>query len=132
MHRYLLLGLLLLSLLAGCRKEDPSIRFEDLNLEAANPQHGESLFSQTLEDAPACSTCHRLDGNQSAGPALNGYAERAATRVEGQSAAEYSYESILRPSRHVVSGFSNVMYAKYEAVLNASDLADLIAYLLTL
>ena len=56
----------------------------------------------------------------------------AAARVAGQSAREYLYWSILRPGRYVVAGYSNIMYAGYEERLEAADIADLIAYLLTL
>ena len=37
----------------------------------------------------------------------------------------------LRPGQHLVAGYSNLMYADYEDSLQAADLADLIAYLLT-
>ena len=56
----------------------------------------------------------------------------AATRVSGQSAEQYLYWSIVRPGQHLVAGYSNLMYAEYEDSLEAADIADLIAYLLTL
>ena len=74
-----------------------------------------------------------IAGQHSAiGNSLAGLAAVAAERVAGQSAEAYLYWSILRPGRHLVAGYSNIMYAGYEDSLEAADIADLIAYLLTL
>ena len=71
--------------------------------------------------------------NQSGiGNSLAGLAEIAGSRVGGQSAEEYLYWSVLRPGRYLVASYSNIMFADYEERLEALDLADLIAYLLTL
>jgi hypothetical protein len=63
---------------------------------------------------------------------LQGYAAVAATRVEGLSAEAYTRESIMRPAAFLVSGFPNVMYNQYAQRLTPQQMADLIAYLLTL
>src|SRR5690606_10159088 len=97
--------------------------------DAAN---GEALFTQAISGAPACSTCHSLDGSALVGPTLQGYAEIAAARVEGESAQDYTYTSIVQPAAHVVNGFPNAMYNQYGQRLSAQQLSDLIAYLLTL
>ena len=57
---------------------------------------------------------------------------RSRRRASRTVRAEYLYWSILRPGRYVVAGYSNIMYAGYEEGLEAADIADLIAYLLTL
>ncbi len=120
-------------LLAACAAEPPRIPFTALDFSLADAGSGEKLFSQSHNEAPACAACHAIDGADSGiGNALAGLADVAGQRVAGQSAAEYLYWSILRPGQYLVAGYSNVMYADYEETLEAADLADLIAWLLTL
>lgn len=84
---------------------------------------GEQIFSQT------CSGCHgEADG---AGPARPGMGERAATRVEGQSAEEYLHESIVDPSAYVVEGFGDIMPKDYEEQFSEEEIASLVAYIMT-
>lgn len=116
--------------LAACAPEDPPYQLDDLL--AGDAQRGATLFEQSVGGAPACISCHTLDGGASAGPSLDGYGTVAATRVKGQSAAAYTFYSILRPAKHIVRGYSNVMPADYAGKLSAQDVADLIAYLLSL
>ena len=131
--RYFTLALIGLLLLAACSAERPRIPFEALDLDLADAGSGEKLYGQSNNDAPACAACHAIDGvSTGIGNALAGLATVAAERVAGQSAAEYLYWSILRPGQHLVAGYSNLMYADYENSLEAADIADLIAYLLTL
>ncbi|MYD09782.1 MAG: cytochrome c [Chloroflexi bacterium] len=131
-HVKLLLALSAL-LLAACSAEPPRIAFEGLDFELADPGSGEKLFNQSNNEAPACAACHAITGTGSSiGNSLAGLAAVATERVAGQSAAEYLYWSIVRPGQHLVAGYSNLMYADYEDSLEAADLADLIAYLLTL
>ncbi len=118
---------------AACSVEPPRIAFDSLDFDLADAGSGEKLFNQSNNEAPACSTCHSVTGEQSSiGNALAGLAGTAEDRVAGQSAEEYLYWSVLRPGRNLVAGYSNIMYAEYEDRLEASDLADLIAYMLTL
>jgi len=126
------LALALSFLLAACAAEPPRIPFADLDFSLADVGSGEKLFGQSLNEAPACAACHSLDGSAGIGNSLAGLADVAGARVAGQSAAEYLYWSILRPGQHLVAGYANVMYADYEAVLEAADLADLIVWLLAL
>ncbi len=131
--RPLTLTLLGVLLLAACSVEPPRISFDRLDFDLADAGSGEKLYNQSNNEAPACSACHAIDGASSGiGNSLAGLAAVAAERVAGQSAREYLYWSILRPGRHLVAGYSNLMYADYEDSLEAADLADLIAYLLTL
>lgn len=94
--------------------------------------HGAELFTQQVGGAPACSTCHTLDGTTLVGPSLQGYAARAAARVENQSAQDYTHTSIVQPAAFIVEGFGNTMYTQYGQRLSAQEIADLTAYLLTL
>ena len=119
--------------MAACSADAPRIPFGSLDFALADAGSGEKLFSQSNNDAPACAACHSISGASSGiGNALAGIAAVAAERVANQSAEEYLYWSILRPGRHLVDGYANIMYAGYEDSLEAADLADLIAYMLSL
>lgn len=127
--RYIGLLVLLAALLAGCAaSEAPSAE----TLPPGDAGRGSALFTQAVNGAPACSTCHTLDGTTLVGPSLQGYASRAGTRVANLSADAYTYESIARPPAHLVEGFGNAMYAQYARALTPQQFADLIAYLLSL
>ena len=120
-------------LVSACSADAPRIAFEELDFALADAGSGEKLFNQSNNEAPACAACHAISGASSGiGNSLAGIAGLAAGRVAGQSAEEYLYWSILRPGQHLVAGYSNIMYARYEDSLQAADLADLIAYLLSL
>jgi cytochrome c551/c552 len=95
----------------------------------ADPDRGE-----TLSLSAGCIGCHALDPNQfMAGPTWHNMAEIAATRVEGESAGLYLYRSIMEPNAYIVEGYQpNIMLQIYDDTLAEQDLADIIAYLLTL
>lgn len=102
--------------------------------DAAN---GEKLYNQTVigsASAPGCVTCHSLEpGVVLVGPSHAGVATRAGSYVEGMSAEEYLRESIMDPDAHVVEGFSpGVMYQNFGEELQAREVNDLIAYMMTL
>lgn len=119
--------------LVGCEAEPPQHPLSDINMSVADAGSGEKLFNQSHEDAPACSSCHVVDTDaKGIGPSLKGIAPIAGNRVSGQDATEYLYWSIVRPARYLVTGYSNVMYSKYDEVFASEDIADLIAYLQTL
>ena len=129
----LVLILLCALIMSGCGADEPGIAFEDLDFALADAGSGEKLFNQSNDEAPACAACHAISGESSGiGNSLARIAEVAAARVESQSAREYLYWSILRPGKHLVAGYANTMYAAYEDSLEAADIADLIAYLLSL
>lgn len=98
---------------------------------------GEDLYNQVVigpNSAPGCITCHSLEeGVVLTGPSHAGLGARAGDYVEGMSAEEYLRESILEPDAHIVEGFTpGVMYQNYAEELQARDVNDLVAYLLTL
>lgn len=134
-HHCFALALVLLGALlsAGCSADAPRIPFDSLDFALADAGSGEKLFNQSNKEAPACAACHSISGESSGiGNSLAGIAAVAAERVAGQSAEEYLYWSILRPGQRLAAGYANIMYADYEDSLEAADIADLIAYLLTL
>ena len=60
-----------------------------------------------------CGACHAVSGIAGAqgriGPALDGLAQRASTRILGQSAETYIRQSIEDPNAYVVKGFLKLM-----------------------
>lgn len=120
----------LIALLAAACNSSPEVTLADLP--GGDAARGAELFSQALNGAPACSSCHNPDATTLVGPGMEGYSQRAATQVQGQSAEAYTFTSITQPAAHIVSGFPNTMYTQYGRQLSAQQIADLIAYLLTL
>jgi len=101
-------------------------------------ERGSQLFQESVNNAPACVACHAWTevafsryGTQT-GPNLYGVGNRAGTRLAGVSAREYLEQSILEPAVHLAEDYQNNMYQDYADHLSDQDLADLIAYLLTL
>jgi mono/diheme cytochrome c family protein len=100
--------------------------------------NGEELF---LRSSYICTSCHgNPDGSVAAlvGPDLSQIATDGATRVEGYSAAQYVYESILDPMAFtapdcpngpcVAGGMPNIFATSMSA--NPQDMSDILAYLL--
>lgn len=102
------------------------------DLPEGDAANGEELFDQRINSAPACTGCHQIDTIRRVGPGLAGYADRAATTVDGQDAAEYTYNAIVNPASYLVEGYPNVMHAGYGNDWNDQQIADIIAYLLSL
>lgn len=103
----------------------------------SDPNNGERWFNTEFETSSGiwvCSTCHSLvEGEVKVGPSLYGIAERAATRVEGQLAERYIYNSIVHPNEYVVEGFAQgLMPQNYAEILTETQLLELTAYLMTL
>ena len=91
---------------------------------------GEQLYNTSVNNTPACNSCHIA--GQTGSPDLTGYSEVADSRVPGESAHEYTFWAIAEPGRHVLEGYGNAMYNQYDNKLTPQDIADLIAYMLTL
>jgi len=138
MRNYLIL-LIILCFAAGCGViVEPSLAPTAAPSPApivGSAERGIEIFMQGVNDSPPCSTCHQVvSGGMgfSLGPNLQGVGERAATRIEGTDAETYLEHSILDPHSFVVSGYRDIMYPDYSTHFNEQDLADVIAYLLTL
>ncbi len=113
-------------------------------LPPGNAAHGQQLFAQQVKqesglNAP-CTACHSLTpGEIKVGPSLAGIATRGATREPGKTAEQYIRESIQQPNAFIVpddpkfqSNGKSVMPEGLGNAMSPQDLADLIAYLLTL
>ena len=128
------LVLLLLLVACGGGGEAPASGGDSAVGDAAN---GEKLYNQTVigsASAPGCVTCHSLEPDVVlVGPSHAGLAGRAGAYKEGMSAEDYLRESLTDPDAHLVEGFTpGVMYQKFGEDLQAREINDLIAYMLTL
>jgi mono/diheme cytochrome c family protein len=82
-----------------------------------------------------CGGCHTIEGLSAGtvGPKQTNIGSVAATRVAGMSAEEYITQSVLDPSAYVVDGYpDNVMPKNYSELLEPNQLADLVAFFLSL
>lgn len=106
--------------------EEMQAAFDELP--AGDEARGEQTFL-----AQPCHTCH---ADLPLGPAFLGeppLGTRAATRRPGYSAEVYLYESIVEPNAYVIPGFQkDIMPAEYGETLTDQELADLVAYLLSM
>ena len=111
-------------------------------LPTGNVAAAEQLFASTGEGGLGCAACHTLADasllddpsllDHFQGPALFGIADRAGTTREGYSAEEYLRESIVLPAEFLAEGYPlTVMPRSFGARMDAQDLADLIAFLMT-
>lgn len=129
--RRLLPGAIALTFLAGCAA----------GARDGDPLAGEKLFTgktpiaSTRGTVPACAGCHGItpDGRSPLGPSLWGVADRARTRVRGMTATEYLRQSVLDPDAVLVDNYQEgIMFRGYRDSLSEQQIADLVAYLLTL
>ena len=102
-----------------------------------DPVKGKVLFETFQENAGSgysCSNCHLPDSEKTnIGPGLLNIKDRAATRIEGLTAAEYIYESIINSMSYTVEGFEvDLMPQNWPEIYNDLEIFDIVAYLLTL
>lgn len=129
--RIVLLVLIPLALgVIACQPED--LGFDVNDLPTGDAARGAQIFDQSINGASSCSACHAVNGGAKSGPSLENYGAVAADRVKDQDAETYTFTSILRPAKHIVQGYSNVMPSDYAEKLSRQDIADLIAYLVSL
>jgi mono/diheme cytochrome c family protein len=130
MSRVLVIIVTVLLLMTACNANPPSVvSLTDIPAEG-DAARGEVLYNTGKDLAPACAGCHLP--NSPASPDLAGFGERAATQVDSESAHEYAFYSITEPGRFIVPGYGNAMYNQYDEALTEQEIADLIAYILTL
>lgn len=117
--------------------ETPMLSPIDRMVAVRNADNGAALFVTFQENAGSgysCSNCHLVDSEKAnLGPGLLNIRDRAATRVEGQSAAEYIYESIKEPAAYLVEDFdAELMPRNWSELYTDLEIFDIVAYLLTL
>lgn len=106
----------------------PVPRFADLP--PGDARRGEALFRGGAQ--PPCISCH-IFGQTAAAPDLQRNAPEWDRRKPGMSAQEYLLESIWNPNAYIVQGYQpNIMPQIYSRQLTPQQIADLIAYLMTL
>lgn len=105
----------------------------------ADAANGEALYNRATlgkKSAEGCVSCHNFDaseGDETSAPYTVGTATKAESRVPGLSAEEYILESIVNPDAYLVDGFvAGVMYQSWGEDLSEQEIADIVAYLLTL
>jgi cytochrome c551/c552 len=98
-------------------------------LAAADPSNGEKVALVN-----GCGGCHSTDPAVTmTGPTWHNVADTATNRVAGESPALYIHDSIVNPGGFVVPNYPDgVMPRTFAETIPMEDLADLVAYLLTL
>lgn len=111
---------------------DPIVRLVSIR----DAENGQELFNTVYADAGtrSCATCHLVDvPDKLLGPSMLGIPERAGTRVEGQVAERYLYNSIVNPNEYIVEDYpENLMPTNWHDILSDTEIYDIIAYLMTL
>jgi len=110
-----------------------TINFRDMHI--PDPRMGEKIYYETAAGVNAgCRICHSLEKDEVIiGPSFYGIASRAGARIPGMTAEEYLRQSIIEPNAFIVSGFpEGQMIQNFGQILNDEQIADLIAFLMTL
>lgn len=106
-------------------------------LPVGNPAAGDTAFNLTY----GCYACHgnpTQQGSNAVGPWAGEFKNVGPTRVEGYTAADYLYESILLPSAYIApecpsgpcAGPPSGMPNNFGQRLSLQDMADILSYLL--
>jgi len=113
----------------------PALSPIDRLVAVRDAENGAALFATFQEAANyACSNCHLADSEKTnLGPGLLNIKDRAATRVEGMSAAEYIFQSIVDSKSYTVEGFDpELMPQNWAEIYSDLQIFDIVAYLMTL
>jgi mono/diheme cytochrome c family protein len=132
MRIYVVLSIVIL-LLTACSSDEGDTNtpgVEAVSITDGDATRGAELFNATINRQPSCASCHSLDGSAGVGPTLAGFGAVARVRVEGESAHEYAYSSLVDPGAYLVGDHANVMPATYSEMFTRQELADLVAYIL--
>ncbi len=107
------------------------------DLPVGDPVSGETLYNLTY----GCAACHgdiNTAGSNQVGPWAGDFKITGATRIEGYTAADYQYESILLPSAFIApdcpngacAGPPSAMPANFGQRMNPQHMADVLSFLL--
>lgn len=86
---------------------------------------GDAGSGEALHTSLGCAACHSIADDVIVGPGWQGLYARAGDRTDLE-ADDYLVQSITKPSKFIVEGFTNVMPAF--DYLSDQELADLIAF----
>ena len=86
---------------------------------------GDASSGEALHTSLGCAACHSVADDVIVGPGWQGLYARAGDRTDLE-ADDYLVQSITKPSKFIVEGFTNVMPAF--DYLSDQELADLIAF----
>lgn len=128
---------------------DPDLCGEEGIVAVEWPENFDELPAGDAANGPAayqtygCFACHGdpqgASSSATVGPWLGNIGNDASTRVEGLSAAQYIYESIMDPNAFIAPQCPNgpcpepsPMRMDYPNIMNEQDMADLVEYYLTL
>ncbi len=91
-----------------------------------NEPRGEVLFEEN------CAGCHNVeaDGSLMRGPSLYRIGEWAGSRIEGMSAEEYVFQSIVAPDAYRAESAQGMMPGRFAEELPHQDLLSITAYLI--
>lgn len=111
---------------------------EDFVAAPGDPENGAAVYTSF-----ACNSCHgnvEEAGSNQIGPWLGDIEEVGATRVEGQTAVQYVYNSILHPNDYIAPDCATgpcigppsamVQDLAFRMSNNPQDMVDLLAYLI--
>jgi mono/diheme cytochrome c family protein len=117
----------------GAGESNKAVGVDELQAEFDNLPAGDEARGEQIYLAQPCHMCH---ADLPVGPVFPGdppLTIRTATRKPGYSAELYLYESIIAPNADIVPGFQkDIMPAEPGTMLTDQELADLIAYLMTM
>lgn len=103
----------------------------EANVAEADIAEGERLFNVALN--PTCTECHTDDTSvRTQGPSLTGLRDIAGTRIDGQDAYTYAYNSIRYANDFVLDGYEADTMRVYDGILDDQEVYELIAYIWTL
>jgi mono/diheme cytochrome c family protein len=122
---------LLIFIVAACSSATEETKF------AGNADRGAVLFTKGTSNAPACSSCHTTSTSARrtgfhGGPTVAGIPDKLEKRGVELSAEEYIAQSIEQPDAYIVKGYSNMMFPNYDESFTRQQVADLVAYIMTL
>lgn len=138
-QRTLFILLVVALLLTACCGSQPA---PASNAPAGSADNGKALFAKAVigSGLPGCATCHSLEkGKTLVGPSMAGIATAAEKTIKeadykgtAKTAADYLRESIVNPDAYVAKGFTKGIMVKDFGKLPEQEIADLVAYLITL
>lgn len=102
------------------------------NLSEASIVNGSQLVQGN--ELMSCVACHNISTNQDreSAPTLYTIGQNAGNRVDGMSAEEYLYFSLVDPDSYIVEDYQAGQHPNYIDTLSLEEISDIVAYLLTL